>query len=115
MSQLDRTDEGGLPTENQVGRALRYLAESDQMIAEAKAKLKADEIRLKITEAQEFLAADGPQGERAMKAKSSDAYKTAVDQYENALTDYEILSAKRERAHTLIDVWRTIEASRRRA
>lgn len=104
-----------LPTENEVGRALRYLAESDQSIAEAKAKLKADEIRLKITEAQEFLAAEGSVAERQAMAKSSDNYMNAVDEYENALADYEILNAKRERAHTLIDVWRTIEASRRRA
>lgn len=105
----------GLPTENDIGKALRYLAESDQQIAEAKAKLKADEIRLKITEAQEFLSADGSVAERQAKAKASDAFLNAVGEYENAYADYEILHAKRERAQTMIDVWRTIEASRRRA
>lgn len=104
-----------LPDERQVAKALHYLSSSDLEIARAKARLKAAEQRLKVAEAEGFLEAEGPQGERSAKARTTPYYLEALTEIEDATLERELVEAKRERAHLVIDVWRTLEASKRRA
>lgn len=102
-----------LPTEDDVGRALHWLAETDQPLAEARAVQRAAELRIKIVEADEYLMADGPAAERQASARSSSAYSGACEDFKCAVASRELLELRRERAKLVIDVWRSLNASRR--
>jgi len=100
-------------TEQQVEKAIHYLADTDEPCARAKALVKALEHGFKTVAASEFVSFDGPQGERQQRAYASQAYKDHTSKYEEAITDYEIMANKRKRAELTIDVWRSINANRR--
>lgn len=100
-------------SESQVDAAMHYLAETDEPHAKAKSLAKGREHALKTIRAQAFLDAAGGVGEREQIAYASHAYRAAVDRYTEAVYELEILENKRLRAQLTIDLWRTLEASRR--
>lgn len=104
-----------LPTEDRVEKCLHYLADTDEHFANVKASVGALEHAIKIAEAHGFLLSDGPQEQRRAAARSAPEYKNAIDSWENAKADYHLLEAKRNRAITEIEVWRSLNASRRKA
>lgn len=105
----------GLPTEDTVSRALHYLAKTDEAYAKAVAHKEAAESRWKVERELAFLSADGTVAERQASAMTSQGAVRAMERYENAVVQLELLKAKRKRAELVIDVWRSLEASRRRA
>ena len=105
----------GLPTEDTVGAALRYLAKTDEAYAKAVAHKEAAESRWKVERELAFLAAEGTVAERTAQAMTSPGARRAMDAYEAAIVELELLKAKRKRAELVIEVWRSLEASRRRA
>lgn len=100
--------------ELQAEKALNYLASTDESCARAKGSVKALEYRLKVAKAMEFLGASGTMAEKESHALASLPYRELIDQYESAVIEFETIAAKRERAVLTLDVWRTMEASRRR-
>lgn len=102
-----------LPTEDDVGRSLRYLAETDELFAKQTAHMKALEYQVKTIKALEYLDSEGTIAEREAKSCSSAAYRAFIEDYENAVATRETTAAKRKRAELTIDVWRTCAANRR--
>ena len=102
-----------LPTEEDVGRALTYLAETDGPVAKLIARVKALEYEAKSIRGLVFLDATGTMAEKEAKAVSSSPYRAWIEDYENAYAECETIRAKRKRAELSIDVWRSLNASRR--
>lgn len=97
----------------EVEKALRYLAKTDEEHARAKALVKALEQSLKTTRGLIFLDAQGTVAEREARSYGHDAYQAKLGEYKEAIYDYELLENKRTRAVLTIDLWRTVESSRR--
>jgi hypothetical protein len=101
-------------TQERMERAMEYLAETDQAYADYKASLLRCEIMCKRVRARVFLQEEGTNEVRKMKAEVN-AEVDEADKYLVEATLYlEGLKAKRSRAELLIDVFRTLEASRRK-
>lgn len=102
-----------LPDEKQVERALRYLEESEEAYARAMARKEKMESALKVARDIAFLEADGTVAERQARAGISAAYRSAVDEMEEAYVQAEILKAKRQRAILTLEIWRSLNSNRR--
>lgn len=103
-----------LPDEDRVSKAVDYLVKTDEPWARACAALEAAEMAAKQEREIAFLEAEGTQGEKAAKANSSGRVKLAGKAVEAAVFEKEILKARRGTALVVIDVFRTLEASKRR-
>lgn len=103
-----------LPDEARVEKCIHFLAETDEGFANLKASVGALEQLIKIAEAIGFLEADGTQENRKATARASTMYKDAVEAWSNAKADFHLLENKRSRAVIEIDVWRSVNASRRK-
>ena len=97
-----------------VERALKYLADTDEAHAKAKALVKALEHGFKTIKAEEYLNAQGTNGEREQKAYASTAYKEVTNRYAQAVVDFELMENKRERAVLTVDLYRTLSANQRK-
>ena len=96
-----------------VESAVRYLGETDEQYAVAKAAMIAGKERLKTALAQCFLDANGSNvKERESNALCSQIYRTQIDVYENAILDFETMKNKRLRAELTVEVWRSLNSAR---
>ena len=102
-----------LPDENEVEKSLKYLATTDEAYAKSTARVKALEYEVKTIKALAFLDAQGTVGERTAISEASSAFRAWINDYENAFADMKIMETKRKRAELVIDVWRSLNASRR--
>ena len=102
-----------LPDQNAVEKALHYLAETDEKYARFKARVKALEHQAKVIKGLTFLETTGTVAERSATADSCQTFRAFIADLENAVYDMEATAAKRKRAELTIDLFRTIEASRR--
>ena len=100
--------------ESKVFEILTFLSTTDARFAQAKCDLESAEILRKRVRARQFLEADGTAGERQAEAETADDTQAADDAYIAAKLDFEKLKAHRERGEMLIEVWRSLEASRRK-
>ena len=103
-------------SEERIEMALRKLAETDERFGTLKAEDKRAERRIKSTVALAKKASN----QTSQAAKEADAYASkdfelAVEDAFRVTKELEILRAERDREHLVIEVWRTLEASRRRA
>jgi hypothetical protein len=97
--------------------AMAFLAETDDQYAEAKTALLRCDILCKRTRSRVFVTAEGNGGVEARKAYA-EAHPDVIgadDALVAATLDFESLKARRSRAEIVIDVWRSVEASRRKA
>lgn len=94
-------------------KALTYLAETDERAAKAKALLTGLEESTKTIKSIEFLKSGGTNGEREATAFASPAYREHTKKIEDATYDYELMRNKRVTETLLIEVWRSLNASRR--
>jgi hypothetical protein len=102
-----------LPTEDDICKALSYLALTDTYYATSIGKVKALEYQIKTIKALVYLETKGTIAEREARSHSSEAYRAFVSNYEDAVIERETISAKRKRAELTIEVWRSINANRR--
>lgn len=93
---------------------MNFLAETDQTYAEAKTNLLRSEILCKRIRARIYAFVEGGVEYRKAQAETHQEVITADDDYIKATLEFEALKARRSRAEILMDVWRTLEASRRR-
>lgn len=100
-------------TPEQVEKAIKYLAETDVPHARAKCLAKGLEAALKTVRAVGFIGAAGNNAEREHTAYASPEYKVALAAWQDACLDYETMQNKRERANLIVEMFRTLEASRR--
>lgn len=104
-----------LPDEARVDKAFDYLVSSDEPWARACAALEAAEMAQKMEREVAFLEAEGTQAERAARANSAGRVKLAAKTVESAMYERELLKARRATALVCIDIWRTLESSRRKS
>ena len=98
-----------------VGDALRYLAQTEEGYAKAKASRIFLEETQKTVKATLFTdAPDGSVASRESYAYAHKDYTEHCQKLRDAVYDEELLRAKRLRYELSIEVWRTQEASRRR-
>lgn len=93
---------------------MNYLATTDQSYSERRADLQLSEIICKRVRARIFLTGDGSVEQRKAVAETNEEVVAADMAYINALRSYESIKARRQRAELVIDIWRSLEASRRK-
>ena len=103
-------------TEDRLEQALKYLAETDESSAEASANVKYLDRLLKRKKA---LYITGEQTLKSISAKeqgfyASDTYKNTVEELFNADVKAATMENKRDKEGLIIDLFRTLEASRRK-
>ena len=103
-----------LPDDVRADKALQFLESSEQEFARAVARRESAEQRRKLAKGLGFLEATGTAGEREARAETSEDYRAAIEELESAVYELELLKAKRARALLTIDLFRTLEASRRK-
>ena len=95
--------------------AMEYLAETDRKYAEAKAAMLRSEILCKRVRARAFLESEGSVEHRKAAAEGHTDVIAADDSLCTATLAFESLRAIRNRAEVVIEVWRSVEASRRKS
>jgi len=103
-------------TEIRLEDALRYLSETDEKSAKANANVKYLDRLLKRKKA---LHITGNTVDKSIAAKEqayygSDTYKEAIQELFDAEVEASTLENKRDKEGIIIDLFRTLEASRRK-
>jgi hypothetical protein len=101
-------------TQDRAENAMQYLCETDDSFAAMKTLVLRCEILCKRARARIFLTGEGNVESRKAAAEIHGEVCTADDTYIEAMREFETLKARRSRAEILIDVFRTLEASRRK-
>ena len=91
-----------------------YLCASDEHYANAKAKVKYLDKKLKVIKAKSFLDAEGSVAVRDAMSRSSNEYVEAIEEYKDAVLDMETMGVKRETIFIRIEIWRTKSANSRK-
>jgi hypothetical protein len=99
--------------ENEIDKAVDYLRSSAQASGQARGRMAYQDGNLRRVKSLVMLEKQGSLGDREAQAYASDQYKEALEQLENATADYETIRAKREAAIYAIEVWRSMNASKR--
>ena len=103
-------------TEKRLEESLKYLADTDVTSAKANAQVKYLDRLLKRKKA---LHITGNKDDKSISAKeqtyyASDIYKQAIDELFDAEVKSNTLDNKRDKEALIIDLFRTLEASRRK-
>ncbi len=106
---------GQIVTEDEVHSALEYLRNSAFALGKAAERERKAEYAIKTREAFGYQMADGASDLRKAKARTSDEYQEALTEHAVAFGELRKLYALREAASLVIDVWRSQEASLRKA
>lgn len=95
-------------TEEDVEKALHYLATSAHDHAYWKGQVTVKEYAIKIKESIEFLGVEsGTQEYKKSKARSSISYKKATEEYEEAIVKFTEINSLRRAAEMKISVYQS--------
>ena len=102
-------------TEKRLEEALKYLAESDNEHAKLSAGVEYIKDLAKHYKGKYIMSSE----EKSVALKeqayyASDEYKKHIDDKKDLINDLTLLEDKRSKESLVIDVWRTLEASRRK-
>lgn len=100
-------------TTDRVEKSLRYLAESDELVAEAEGVVMKAQYLCELIKDRVFLTSEGTVAERQARAGSSSELVKAQMEHVEAIVNLKKLKAKRATEEQIIGVYRTQEASRR--
>ncbi len=101
-------------TQERAESAMEWIVHAAGAIAQAKALKEYSEDRLRVVKS--IAMSHSPQKSQGMKeveAYTSLQYQSAVGDKRKAVYEYELLMNKRIAATTMIDMWRTMQASLR--
>ena len=102
-------------TQENMEKALHYLAESEEEWANLRASKDLESKRLEIVLASGIIDSNSStQAGKRVDSINSQAYKEVIEDYQQILETFYLIDAKRTRAEILVTTWRTLEASRRR-
>ena len=101
-------------SDDRAQKALVYLAETDELCAEAKANAERMEFKAKAIRQAIFLHSEGTVAERTAIAETHQDYAAAMEEYFVAIRQYAHTMNKRDTEKIVMDTWRTICANRRR-
>lgn len=93
---------------------VEFLCASDGPYADAKAKVKYLDKKLKVVKAQAFLGAEGTVGERDARSRVSGSYQACLEEYRDAVLTMETMGVERETINIRIEIWRTKSANSRK-
>lgn len=110
MSLTDRLND------DRVEKSLAIIAETDLQVAEWKGAVLRTEHMAKVAEALAYkaLGSEGSIEDRKQATKLVPEVQKAWEEHFQAVVKHEALKARREREYIVIDLYRTVEASRRR-
>lgn len=100
-------------SDDRAEKALRYLAETDEPAALAKAECERAEFAYKRTKDAIFTHLDGTVGDRQAQAAQHPKTIEAHDRYVETIRAWAHFQNKRETERIVLDTWRTIQANRR--
>ena len=102
------------PSVERVGKALEYLVETDEPLGALYAAQDAGSFLLKHLVARLGLeSGEKSAAARQEQALASDEYVTAIEALQETVAEYRHMEAKRKTESLLIDVWRSVNASKR--
>ena len=96
------------------GEDVFVLAKTDEPAANAKAYVDLLDDQKKTILADEYMKAEGSQGDRNKVAESSEAYKAHIKKLHDARYDWELCRNRRKSAELRVEVWRSQNANMRR-
>lgn len=100
--------------ERRLEQALTRLAQTDEQHADLKAEVLRAESAVEAVRDAVYLTETGSIEDRKAKARQSPQYQDAETRYFKATRDFAALTNKRTHEVMVVDVFRTLEASRRR-
>jgi hypothetical protein len=92
---------------------MRFLAESDEQAAELKVQVERKDYLVDLVRKRLFVQAIGNIEERKAEAELSEEVQESHEEYLQAMLEWEKLKAKRTTEELVVEVWRSLEASRR--
>lgn len=103
-------------SEERLSKALTYLAETDEKAAKAKGYMLGLDRQTKTIEGILFVQMpnDMTVAEKNSRVQASNQLKEHNEKYVNAVVDFETVKNKRETENLVIEVWRSLNASRRK-
>ena len=93
---------------------VEFLCASDGPYADAKARVKYLDKKLKVVKAQAFLAVTGTGDVRKAMSEVDPFHIEALEEYRGACLDMETLGVERETINIRIEIWRTKSANSRK-
>lgn len=100
--------------EDRLTKALTLLAQTDEGAARLRGRVLALEKKEKTVLAEEFLKHSGTMAEKEARARTSEAFRNWLAEYEDAVLDFEVLKVERSHEELVVEVWRTDSANKRR-
>lgn len=101
-------------TDNEVDRALHFLANNARELGQAKARMVKAGHMMKHVEALQYKLSNATSIEaRKADARTSEAYVQALNEDAEACGEYEMMRALREAAALKIESWRSEQATYR--
>jgi len=100
-------------SEERLEKAMRFLAETDLQSAELKTQVERKDYLVDLVRKRIFLGVTGNIEERKAKAEQDPEVQEAHEEYLEAMLEWEKLRAKRATEELIVEVFRTLEASRR--
>lgn len=94
-------------------KALRFLVDTDESCALAKAEVERAEFVFKRTKEAVFTFSSGTVAERQAEAIQHADTLAANDKLVEAIAAYSKIANKRDTERIVMDTWRTIQANRR--
>jgi len=101
--------------EDRLHKALIYLSTTDEPCADLKMEVERAEYRAKATKDAVFLHSEGTVAERTAAAGIAKSYTDALDEYFEKMRAHDAMRNKRRTEEIVIEVWRSLESSRRKA
>lgn len=98
---------------DRLSRALQYIAETDLEVAEWKGMVLRTEYMAEVSEALVYKQLEGTVEDRKKGAKCDETVRKAWEEHFQAVVKHEALRARRAREMIVVDLYRTMEASRR--
>lgn len=102
-------------TDESIEQALNFLRDSAKPMADWKSRMKFLEQKRKTKKATAFLESEGANiAERESRAYTEADYLQCLEDYKEAVYEYEVLENQRRAAELRVEVWRTLAANQRR-
>jgi hypothetical protein len=101
-------------SQERLEKALTRIARTDETCAQLKGQVLRTEFMAKVAEALAFKQSEASSAEgKKQDARLSDIVQAKWEEHFKAVTEYEKVRASREREMVIIEVFRTLESSRR--
>lgn len=100
-------------TGDRLEKALSFIATTDHEYGQWKAMVLRSEYMAGVKEALTYKALEGTVEDRKRGAKCADEVKAAWEEHFQCVAKFEVLKARRAREVMIVDLYRTMEATRR--